>query len=178
MSAPIARNILLVGFMGTGKSSLAQILSRKTGALLVDSDSTIEKQTGMPISTLFAERGEEAFRDAETELLRTQLEKSGYIISTGGGMVIREENRQLLREIGLVVWLRASEEVIFSRVSRNSRRPLLQTADPRGTLHALLETREPWYREVADLEIDTGKLSRETGARAVLQAAGWECQPT
>ena len=177
MPAPIARNIILIGFMGTGKSSLARVLSRKTGALLVDTDSTIEKQQGAPISAIFAQHGEAFFRDAETALLKSYLPKNGCILSTGGGMVVRQENRALLSEIGLVVWLKASEDVIFSRVSRNSRRPLLQTPDPRRTLHELLTLREPWYREVANLAIDTGETTRELATRTVLQAAGWECKP-
>ncbi|MEO7932660.1 MAG: shikimate kinase [Chthoniobacterales bacterium] len=176
MPAP-ARNILLVGFMGTGKSSLARILARKTGCLLVDTDAAIEKKAGEPISAIFAGRGENVFREIETEVLRSHLGQSGCIISTGGGMVVREENRRLLPQIGLVVWLRASEEVIFERVSRNNRRPLLQTPDPRGTLHDLLVLREPWYREVAQLEIDTGKVSRGQAVSTVLEAAGWSCKP-
>ncbi len=176
MSAP-ARNIILVGFMGTGKSSLARILARKIGCPLVDTDTAIEKKAGQPISAIFAESGENAFREIETEVLRAHLDKSGCIISTGGGMVIREENRQLLPQIGLVVWLHASEAVIYERVSRNNRRPLLQTADPRGTLHELLVLREPWYREVAQLEINTGRVNRGEAVSLILEAAGWTCKP-
>jgi len=177
MPARIARNILLVGLMGTGKSSLARYLSRKTGCPVLDTDAEIERAAGEPISGLFAKRGEEYFRDAETKLLRDYFDRAGFIVSTGGGMVIRQENREMLGEMGLVVWLQASEEVIFGRVSRNSKRPLLQTEDPRGTLHALSVSREPWYREVAQLEIDTGRLSRHEAARGVLETAGWICKP-
>lgn len=177
MLAHIARNIILVGFMGTGKSSLARILSRKTGCLLLDTDTEIEKKTGQLSTLIFATKGEDYFRDLETDLIKSLHEKSGYIISTGGGMVIREENRRHLREVGLVVWLHASEEVIYERVSRNDRRPLLQTDDPRSTLHELLQRREPWYREVAHIQINTGQMSRGKAVAVVLEAAGWKCKP-
>ena len=178
MSASIARNILIIGLMGTGKSSLARILSRKTGALLVDTDLRIEKELGMPISAVFAQHGEAFFRDSETKLLTLQTKMNGCIISTGGGMVIKEENRKILREMGLVVWLRASVETIFARVSRNKNRPLLHNSDPVGTLRKLAEIREPWYREIAHLEIDTGSTTRSASVETILRAAGWECKAT
>ncbi len=177
MEAPPAHNLVLVGFMGTGKSSLARILAQKTGCPLLDTDAEIEKQCSQPPSEIFREKGEAHFRDLETALLKSLAGKSGLIISTGGGMVIREENRRLLRELGLVVWLHAEEEVVYNRVSRNNRRPLLQTANPRATMRQLFALREPWYREVAHLQIDTGKMSHGKAVSAVLLAAGWECKP-
>ena len=177
MFAPIARNIVFVGFMGTGKSSLARIISRKTGCLLVDTDSEIGKLSGKTPTEIFQTDGEAHFRDLETNLLKSFAERSGLVISTGGGMVIRDENRFLLSQLGLVVWLRAPEPIIFERVSRNQRRPLLQTANPRDTLRQLFALREPWYREVADLEIDTGNTSLNGAVPTVLQAAGWSCKP-
>ncbi|HEX8372136.1 MAG TPA: shikimate kinase [Chthoniobacterales bacterium] len=176
MPAQIARNIILVGLMGTGKSSLARILSRRTGALLIDTDVEIEKRESRKIAAIFAESGEAYFRTLETELLREYQEKNGCIISTGGGIVITEENRRLLPDLGLVVWLHASLDVIFGRVSKNNHRPLLRTADPKSTLQELFELREPWYREVAHLQVDTGENNRTEAVRLVLEAAGWQCK--
>ena len=177
MGQEIALNIVLVGIMGSGKSALASSLVKQTGGIKLDSDHAIESRFGLSVSKIFATLGEQFFRDAETRIIREMQNRTGYIFSTGGGIITREINRSLLPSLGLVVWLHASEDVLFERVSRNNRRPLLQTADPRATLHALYEQRLPWYREIAHLQVDTGVHRRTEVVRIVLEAAGWNRSP-
>lgn len=146
--------------MGSGKSSVGRILARKKRWKFLDTDHLIiEQAEGMEISRIFAEFGEENFRDRETAVLRSLIGSKKNIIATGGGIILREENRQLLRQLGFVVWLTASEEVLFNRVSRNDKRPLLQTPNPRETIHQILETRTSLYQESADCVIDSTHLS-------------------
>ncbi len=113
------RNIILIGFMGTGKSTIGRNLSRTFGYPLIDTDQMIEEQQGRPIPDIFATDGEDVFRDIETEVLRSLHKHSGHIIATGGGIIGREENRKLLRELGYVVWLIAKPSEILDRTSRN-----------------------------------------------------------
>ena len=116
---PARQNLVLVGFMGTGKSTIGRQVARRLGFQFLDMDHVIVEREGAPVAELFAERGEPAFRDLETAALRSLGHLNRVVISTGGGAVVREENRPLLRELGFVVGLTASEEVIYERVSRN-----------------------------------------------------------
>lgn len=156
--------------MGTGKSSLGKRLAQTLGWPLIDSDVLAEKKAGRTISEIFASEGENAFRDLETGILKSLEQTFHAVISTGGGVVGREENRALLRRMGMVVWLHADEEAIFERISRNKKRPLLQTPNPRQTLHDLLKKRGPLYAEVADVAIDTGRTQPPQAIQAILQA--------
>jgi shikimate kinase len=156
---PTRENLVLVGFMGTGKSTIGRQVARKLGFQFLDMDHVIVDREGAPVAQLFAERGEQAFRDLETSALRSLGHLSRMVVSTGGGAVVRGENRVILRALGFVVCLTASEEVIFERVARNQKRPLLQTEDPRGTIRALLAARAEAYREAAQVEVDTSALS-------------------
>lgn len=156
--------------MGVGKTFLAKKLAEKLGWELIDTDHLVESKAGCPISEIFARSGEEGFRDLETAVLHSLADLSGKVISTGGGIVLREENRRLLTGLGCVVWLRASEATIFERVSRNRKRPLLQTADPRATLHALLEPRLPLYAGIAEIEIDTGRMRPAQSIALILKS--------
>ncbi len=170
-------NIVLVGFMGSGKSSIGRQLARRLGFQFLDTDQLIVERTRKEISQIFAEQGEAAFRDLETATLHSIAHLNRCVIATGGGAVIREQNRELMRELGFVVCLTASEEVIFERVSRNSKRPLLQTADPRGTLSALLASRREFYASAAQFTLDTTQLSHSQAVEGVIAAAreafGW-----
>lgn len=161
--------IVLVGFMGAGKSSVGRTLARITGLPRFDTDEMIATRFGLTIPEIFQEHGEEKFRAAETEALRELRRKGAAIVVTGGGMVLRPENRDLLRELGAVIHLGANEETLFARLSRRSTRPLLRTENPRATVAELLRTRLPLYREVADAEVDTSKLSHEEVARRILE---------
>jgi shikimate kinase len=164
-------NIVLIGFMGSGKSSIGRLLASQSGRTFVDTDQLVVSKAGMEISEIFAKHGEALFRDWESEVLTELPCQSGMIVSTGGGIILREENRKLLRSIGFVVWLTASEEEIFRRVTRNSKRPLVQTENPRETIHTLLEQRTPLYCCASDCVIDTGSLSRKRAAEEILRRA-------
>jgi len=161
-------NIILVGFMGTGKSSLGRLIAKKTGRHFVDTDQLIVANQGREISQIFKENGEEYFRQIETSTLGSLKPFSGLVIATGGGIVTRPENIPLLRAQGFVVWLQAEEEEIFKRVSRNSKRPLLQTENPRKTISDLLDTRRPLYEAVCHFSLDTTHLSHKQAAEAVI----------
>ncbi len=153
-------NIMLVGIMGCGKTTIGREISNCLGLPLVDTDALIEEQEGITINEIFARHGEQHFRDLETRLLNNLPEtQTPLVISTGGGIVIRPENRELLRKNGYVVWLNADLDVLFDRISRHSHRPLLHTPDPKGTLRDLLEARKGWYEESSHLAIDSTNLT-------------------
>jgi shikimate kinase len=164
-------NIVLIGFMGSGKSSVGRLIAQRLGFHFTDTDRLIVERTGLSIADIFATQGETAFRDLETSTLRTFSSLNRAVISTGGGLVLREENRALLRELGFVVWLTASEQVLFDRVSRNQKRPLLQTADPRATIHELLEARRAFYEEAAQFTLDSSTLTHAAAADTVIAEA-------
>jgi shikimate kinase len=164
------RNIILIGFMGSGKSSIGRLVARKLRFRFVDTDRIIVQRAGMEISRIFAGRGEESFRGLETEALSSLSDQKQCVIATGGGVVTQPRNLPLLNELGAVVWLTAAEEVIFDRVSRNRKRPLLHTENPRDTIHALLEERRPLYAAAAQVTIDSTGLTHAQAANAVLDA--------
>jgi len=168
----MGNNIVFIGFMGSGKTSVGRRVAQRLGFQFVDTDAVIVDRTGLPIVEIFSRHGEEWFREQETGVLRSLAVLNRAVVSTGGGIVLRAENRELLRDLGLVVWLTASEEKLFQRVSRNKKRPLLQTADPRATLHALLEKRSALYAEAAEFTLDSSSLTHEAAALAVIAEAG------
>jgi shikimate kinase len=129
----------------------------------------IATRFGLSISQIFEKRGEERFRDAESEALEQLSEKTDAIIVTGGGIVLRKTNTERLRELGTVIFLSADEETLFRRISRRPTRPLLQTTDPRGTLKELLRSRLPLYTAAADVEVDTSGLTHDEVARSILK---------
>ncbi len=155
--------------MGSGKSSIGRILSSITSYAFVDTDQLIVQEAGLPIPAIFKRYGEEHFRALETAVLRSLAGRVGLIVATGGGVILSPENRRTLREIGPVVWLDASADHLYRRVKR-SKRPLLQTDNPRRTLEDLYAAREPLYREASDFRIDSGTLSHQQTAEAVLSA--------
>ena len=161
--------IVLIGFMGSGKSSAGRILARKTGWPRFDTDEMVSARFGRPIPAIFAEFGEEEFRNAESEVLGELSGVSPAIIVTGGGIVLRAGNVELLRRVGTLVHLEADEETLFRRISRRATRPLLRTENPRATLVELLRVRLPLYREAADLHVDTSRLTHEEVAEAVMK---------
>ena len=161
------RNLVLVGFMGSGKSSVGRILSSLTVFALVDTDTLVAQEAGQTIPAIFKQHGEEHFRALKTKVLQSLVGRIGLIVATGGGVVTGAENRKILPEIGPVVWLDADTEHLYQRV-KHSKRPLLQTADPRRTVEELYRTREPLYREVATLRVDSGALTHRQTAEAVL----------
>jgi len=160
--------IVLIGFMGAGKSSVGRTLARITGLSRFDTDEMVAARFDLTIPEIFASHGEETFREAETAALRELSGKGQTIVVTGGGIVLRGENIALLHELGTIVYLSADEETLFARISRRSTRPLLQTPNPRATLTELLAKRLPFYREAADVEVDTSRLKHDEVARTIL----------
>ena len=155
---------ILVGMMGAGKSSVGRFLAAETERPFIDTDMLIQHRFGRPISQIFQLYGEDAFRDHETSVLKT-LQREPSVISTGGGIVSRQENWDEMRRLGKVVYLKASLDVLLARLeSSKKRRPLLQSDDWAGRVEALLDARRPLY-EQADLVIDVGDGDIESGGR-------------
>ena len=169
----LPKNIVLVGFMGCGKSTVGRELQQRLSYPLVDMDQVIEQRAGKSIKAIFAQGGEETFRDMESELL-AELDDSSAprrIISTGGGVIGREKNRQLLRQLGYVVWLHAPLAVVMQRTKKNRDRPLLNTDDAAARAESLMAERQPLYAEVAHLKIDTSGLDFSELATGILESA-------
>lgn len=164
-------NLVLIGFMGSGKSSVGRIAAKALGFQFIDTDQLITERTGKQISEIFATEGEETFRALETSALEEFLDRVHCVISTGGGAVLSPKNRSVLRAIGFVACLGASEDVLFERVSRNSKRPLLQTDNPRETLSKLIKSRGPLYAETAHWEMDTSFVSQTAAVEKLVEAA-------
>ena len=160
--------IVLIGFMGTGKSSVGRALAQRTGLPRYDTDQMIAARFGLSVADIFARYGEVTFREAESEAL-TQLPAFRSVIVTGGGAVLREGHVEMIRRLGKVVQLTAEIDTLFERLSRRPR-PLLQTENPRATIEDLLRLREPLYRSAADIVIDTTGLRHEEVAVRVLAA--------
>lgn len=170
------RPIILVGLMGCGKTTVARELSRQTGMPLLDTDAVIEEQIGKSIPEIFEQYGESHFRALETALLRYLAEqtfegKIPPIISTGGGIVVRPENRGLLRRLGFVVWLNVDLPILVARTARSTNRPLLLTEDPADRLKHLLAERAPAYAAAAHLSLNCSHSNIFTTARRVCKAA-------
>jgi shikimate kinase len=167
------KNIVLIGFMGCGKSTIGRELHHRLGYPLVDMDALIEQNAGMPIREIFALQGEPAFREMESNLLMALLgaREARRIISTGGGVICSAENRRSLRKLGYVVWLHAPLAVIQDRTSRNRDRPLLLGPDAAVRAAALMKTREPWYAEAAHVKIETEGLNTGEIAAGILESA-------
>ncbi len=164
-------NIVLIGFMGSGKSSIGRRVAAHFGFQFVDTDALLVAREGRAIAEIFAGEGEARFRDLETSVLKSLGVRERCVISTGGGVILRDENRALLRGLGLTVWLTASEDVIFERVSRTNKRPLLHTANPRETVTQLLAARRPLYEAAAQFTVDTTTLTHAAAADAVIAEA-------
>ncbi|MGN2392859.1 shikimate kinase AroK [Pelomicrobium sp. G1] len=152
-----SRNIFLVGMMGAGKSTVGKLLARHLGKTFLDTDHEIRRRTGVEIPVIFEIEGEEGFRAREAAVLRELTQREDVVLATGGGAVLRPENRALLKARGAVIYLRGSVEELWARTLHDRNRPLLQTADPKARLDELLRERDPLYREVADLVVDTGR---------------------
>jgi shikimate kinase len=165
----VFRNLVLVGFMGSGKSSVGRLLAARTGFALVDTDNLVVQDAGMPIPDIFRLHGEEHFRRLETAALQRLVGRIGLIVATGGGVIVSPENRAILPRIGPVVWLDATTDHLHQRV-RHSKRPLLQTENPRRTLQELYDSREPLYRSVATVRIDSTSLTHRQTAQAIIDA--------
>jgi len=158
-------NIYLVGLMGAGKTTIGRSLAKRLGIEFVDSDREIEARTGVSIPTIFEIEGDEGFRKREAQVIEDISQTSGYVVATGGGAVLREENRARLRGSGFVVYLNVPPAILWERTRRDTNRPLLQVENPLARLKELYVQRDPYYREVADLVVDGGRIN----AQAILQ---------
>lgn len=149
------RNLTLVGPMGAGKSTIGRLLAKELGLLFQDSDRIIEERTGAGIPLIFELEGEAGFREREQQVIGELMQQRGMVLATGGGAVLRPENRAALAAGSLVIYLHTSVEHQLERTARDRNRPLLQTENPGQVLQDLLAVREPLYREIADIIIET-----------------------
>ena len=152
-------NIILVGLMGSGKTSVGKVLARLLGKVFVDSDHEIERATGVRIPLIFEIEGEAGFRAREHKIIAELVARRNILLATGGGAVLSKENRDRLRANGKVIYLRAPIKSLLKRTQRDRHRPLLQGPDPVAKLTELYAQRDPLYREVAHLIVDTGNQS-------------------
>lgn len=157
-SLPYRQPIFLVGMMGAGKTTIGRGLARVLGRDFLDLDHEIENRCGVRIVHIFDIEGEEGFRRRECTVLEQCSSQPDLVLATGGGAVLAEGNRCLLKARGLVIYLRATPAELYSRVARDRNRPLLQTADPLARIRELVTQREPLYEEVADIVFDTGSM--------------------
>lgn len=148
-------NLFLVGMMGAGKTTVGRHLARRLNRRFIDADHELEARTGVRIPVIFDIEGEAGFREREAKLLGELCRMEDVVVATGGGVVLREDNRKLLRLAGKVMYLHAPPELLYERTRLDGNRPLLQVADPLGRLRDLYELRDPLYREVADIVIDS-----------------------
>lgn len=173
--AEVMKNLILIGFMGTGKTCVGRLLADRLGWPFCDLDTEVEQVIGMSIADYFAQAGEAAFRDREQEAVARACRRTGQVIATGGGVVLRQRNLDRLKAAGVVVCLAASEQTIVERTAADIGRPLLNRPDRLQVIRDLLAQREPQYRQ-ADIWLDTdGKTAAATAAELwqILRREGW-----
>jgi shikimate kinase len=168
-------NIFLVGPMGAGKTTIGRQLARALDADFIDSDHEIEARTGATIPWIFDIEGEEGFRSRESAVIDDLTQRDRIVLATGGGVVLKAENRRCLQERGIVIYLTADIDQLVVRTEKDKNRPLLQTVDPRARLTELMTQRDPLYREVADIVINSGKGNVRTTVEYILRRLrAWE----
>ncbi|MDD5276008.1 MAG: shikimate kinase AroK [Methylovulum sp.] len=164
-----SENIYLVGLMGAGKTTIGRQLARTLKLPFYDSDKAIEERTGVDIPTIFEFEGEEGFRDREQKMIQQLTQMRGIVLATGGGAILREENRNLLKENGFIVYLQCSVERILERTRRDTQRPLLQTENPKERIEHLFLQREPLYLSCADFKVNTGIMASKDVVEYILE---------
>jgi len=164
------RNLILIGFMGCGKSSVGREIARRGAFRFFDTDAIIRRKYGKSIPEIFSIWGETVFRDDEHSVLEGLRNTRGIILATGGGIVTQSRNLPLLRQLGVVIWLTADERTLWLRVRQNPNRPLLQTDNPRETLRKLSSERAPIYQSIADLTVDSTGLNHSEVADKILDS--------
>jgi len=163
-------NLILIGPMGVGKTTHGKWLARQLGKTFIDLDANIENRTGASIADIFELEGEAGFRRRESEALARALSEDGQVIATGGGAVLNEDNRTLMRQRGLVVHLHIPPEQQLQRLANDRKRPLLQSEDRAARLQQLFEVRTPLYRACADLSLDLSRMPMSRIRPHLLQA--------
>ncbi len=161
-------NLFLVGMMGAGKTTVARLLAGRLQRTFIDSDHELEARCGVKVPLIFEIEGEEGFRNREACLLDELTARSSVVLATGGGAVLRAENRHHLAARGVVIYLRGLPRDLYLRTRHDKNRPLLMTADPLKRLEELFAQRDPLYREVADLIVDTGRQGVQLLVRQIL----------
>jgi len=160
-------NLFLVGPMGAGKSTIGRQLAESLGLEFQDSDHEIQRRTGVDIPTIFEFEGEAGFRQRERQVIDELTQQDGIVLATGGGAVLRADNRQDLTARGVVIYLYCSPEQQYARTARDRNRPLLDTPDPMARLRELMEERDPLYRQVADMVVSTEKRGTSTVVKEI-----------
>jgi shikimate kinase len=165
-----AHNIYLIGLMGAGKTTIGKQLAKTLRVPFYDSDKAIEESTGVDIPTIFEFEGEQGFRDREQKMIQYLAQMQGIVLATGGGAILRPENRQALKDTGFVVYLQCSIDRILERTRRDTQRPLLKTDNPKARLEELFSQRESLYLACADFMVDTGLHKSKAVVSQILDA--------
>jgi shikimate kinase len=152
-------NLILVGMMGSGKTTMGRALAKHLGKVFVDSDEEIIKRTGVTIPHIFDVEGEAGFRQREAASIRELVGRENMVLATGGGAVLEEHNREMLQQNGIVIYLKANVHDLWQRTRHDRNRPLLQTENPHARLTELFQQRDPLYRQVSDIVVQSGKQS-------------------
>ena len=165
----VGSNILLVGMMGVGKTTVGKSLASYLNKTFIDTDHEIQKRTGVKIPVIFEIEGEAGFRKREAKMLRELLKIYNIVLATGGGIILNRENRELLRQNGTIVYLRATVNDLWHRTRHNKDRPLLQTLDLQAKLAELYDQRDPIYREIAHIVVESRKQSIRQMVKLLVQ---------
>jgi len=155
-------NLILVGMMGSGKTTMGRVLARQLGKEFADSDEEIIKRTGVTVPHIFDVEGEAGFRQREAAAIRELAGRDNMVLATGGGAVLDGDNRAILKQSGIVIYLKASAHDLWQRTRHDRNRPLLQTENPYARLVELFQQRDPLYRQVSDIVVQSGKQSAHT----------------
>jgi shikimate kinase len=175
-SADEKRNVYLVGLMGAGKTTIGRVLAKRLAYSFIDSDHEIEARTGVSLPTIFEIEGEEGFRKREALVIADLASAPGRVVATGGGAVLRPDNRHNLQDSGLVVYLDVPLQTLCERTRNDKNRPLLQVSDPLSKLKELYEQRDPLYRSIADLVVSGPRITAPSVLQLLLKALGEPCK--